>query len=160
MIRQLFPLLALTVMALAGCTATNPGAPTPKPAATLPVIEAKPARITGSEESSAMLDSFTVFVTAVDGVPVAAGRAGWNTPVVLKAGQRRLTVAFNRGVFTAQAELTFNAHSASAYLLKFATDAQLFGKNSYCEFWIVDATTSEIMTRRVRASLTKIEPGN
>lgn len=104
-----------------------------------------------------MLDSFTAFVTAVDGVPVAAGRQGWNTPLAIKAGPRRLAVAFNRGVFSAHCELPLNVRSESVYQLKFATDAELFGKNSYCEFWVVETTTNEPATKRTRVSLTKIE---
>ncbi|HEY8994187.1 MAG TPA: hypothetical protein VIM71_05980 [Lacunisphaera sp.] len=145
--------------------ASAPAAPKPAvvaPESTKPLppaIEPKPASITGSEESSAMLDSFTAFVTAVDGVPVSAGRQGWNTPLTLKAGPRRLAVAFNRGVFTAHCELPLNVRSESVYQLKFATDAELFGKNSYCEFWIVDAATSQPVTKRTRVSLTKLEAG-
>jgi len=162
-------ILSLAVIALlAGCATTAPTVPSsPSPTATVtptaaapapaPVIEAKPATLTGSEESSAMLDSFTAFVTAVDGVNVAAGRQGWNTPLPIKAGLRRLSVAFNRGVFAARGNLELKARSEAAYQLKFATDAQLFGKNSYCDFWIVDAATGEPVTERTRVPLTKIE---
>lgn len=104
-----------------------------------------------------MLDSFTVFVSGVDGVPVAAGRQGWNKPLPLKAGLRRLAVSFNRGVFSAHSELQLKATSETSYLLKFATDAELFGRNSYCEFWVVDSVTGELATERKRVPLTKIE---
>jgi hypothetical protein len=173
--------LPLLLLALAGCTTTNPVAPTatppiatptgtvpaaapaaaaPVPASVTPapVIEAKPASITGTEESSAMLDSFTAFVAAVDGIPVSAGRQGWKTPLAIKAGPRRLAAAFNRGVFSANCEVELNARSGMAYQLKFATDAELFGKNSYCEFWIVDAASGEPVTERKRVPLARIEP--
>lgn len=104
-----------------------------------------------------MLDNFTAFVAAVDGVPVVTGRAGWNTALSLKAGPRRLSVAFARGVFAAQAELQFTARSEAVYQLKFTSDAQLFGKSSFCEFWVVDTATGEQVGPRVRASLTKTE---
>ena len=52
-----------------------------------------------------MFDNFTAYVAAVDGRPVAAGRAGWNSPLALPAGPRRLTVIFIRGAFTAQTDL-------------------------------------------------------
>ena len=55
----------------------------------------------------------------------------------------RLAVSFTRGVFSAQTELAFTARTEAHYQIKFATDAQLFGKNSYCEFWIVDLATGE-----------------
>jgi hypothetical protein len=166
--------VALLALLFGACTTTNPtpAAPpvaiAPAPAAMetpvperkpAPVVELAPASITGSEETSTLLDNFTVFVTAIDGVPVTAGRAGWSTAVPLKAGQRHLTLAFNRGVFAAQTEISFSAVSETAYQVKFATDAQLFDKNSYCEFWIVNAATGEPVTPRLRAPLTRIEAG-
>lgn len=129
---------------------------TPKPA---PVVVAKPASITGSEESSTMFDNFTAYVAAVDGHPVAAERTGWNVPLVLPAGPRRLTVAFIRGVFTARTEVQLQARPEASYQLKFATDAQLFGKNSYCEFWIEDKATGEKVLAPTRVPLTKLETG-
>ena len=105
-----------------------------------------------------MLDNFTVFVAAVDGAPVAAGRAGWNAALPLPAGPRRLTLEFNRGVFAARLDVSLTAVSAAAYQVKFTSDAELFGKNTYCEFWIVNATTGEPVTPRVRASLVRRDP--
>jgi hypothetical protein len=129
-------------------------APTPPPA---PVIELPPASITGSEETSTMLDNFTVFVAAVDGVKVTAGRQGWNTPLTLQPGRHRLTLGFNRGVFSAQAEVELIAVSKATYQARFASDAELFGKNSYCEFWIVDTATDQPVSPRVRSPLARIE---
>ena len=105
-----------------------------------------------------MLDNFTAYVTAIDGVPVTGGRQGWETAVTLKAGPRRVSVGFIRGVFTAQAVVDFVAVSQAAYQIRFATDAELFGKNSYCEFWIVDTATDQPASPRVRCGLTRIEP--
>lgn len=140
------------------CTTIDPTPSAPPSAVPIaPAIELPPASITGSEETSTMLDNFTVFVAAVDGVPVTAGRDGWNTAVPLKAGQRRLTLVFNRGVFASQTEIDLTATSETAYQVKFATDAQLFGKNSYCEFWVANAVTGESVTARVRAPLSRIE---
>jgi len=131
-------------------------APAPKPA---PVVVAKPASIVGSEETSTMFDNFTAYVTAIDGQLVDAGRAGWNTPLTLPAGPRRVAVAFMRGVFAAQADISFNARPEAAYRLKFATDAQIFGKSSYCEFWIVDTATDEKVAEPTRVPLKKVDAG-
>lgn len=106
-----------------------------------------------------MLDNFTAYVTAIDGIPAGTGREGWKTPVSLKAGPRRLSVVFVRGVFTAKADVAFTAVSESAYVVKFASDAQFLGKSSYCEFWIADAATGQAVCERVRVALAKIEPG-
>ena len=141
-------------------TPINPTAPVaqPKPSApVVPVVELKPATITGSEESSTMLDNLTVYVTAIDGQPVTAGRQGWNTPLTIKAGVRKLKVVFNRGVFTAETDLLFTAQSEHAYQLLFATDAQLFGKNSYCEFWIEDTATHQKAIQPRRVPLLRVE---
>ncbi len=162
------------VLLLAGCTTPGepeaaPATPAPslggpvqgakpsKPAA--PVVQLKPATITGSEESSTMFDNFTAYVRAVDGMPVEAGRAGWNKPLLLKAGLRHLSVAFIRGAFVAQLEVPVNARPEAAYQLKFATDAHLFGKNSYCEFWIEDTATGEKVLAPARVPLTKLDSG-
>lgn len=150
----LFPLLTVLVLLLLGGCAT---VPTPRPDVPPPVVEVPPAHLTGSEETSALFDNFTAFVTAIDGVTVPAGRAGWNTPLPLRPGLRRIGVEFNRGSFRAQAEITFTAQSEAAYQLRFASDAQVLAKNSYCEFWLVDLGTGQPVTERVRVPLTRSE---
>jgi len=127
------------------------------PAVPLPDVPAKPATVVGSEESSTLLDNFTAYVAAVDGHTMTAGRAGWNVPLTLPAGPHRLKVAFNRGVFAAEAELPLTARPARAYEVKFSSDAEFFGRNSYCEFWLVDTATGEPVTNRVRAVLARRE---
>jgi len=104
-----------------------------------------------------MFDNFTAYITAIDGQPVEAGRAGWNTPLTLPAGPRRLAVSFVRGVFTAKADVQFTARPEAVYQLKFSTDAQVFGKNSYCEFWVIDTATGDKAVPATRVPLTKLE---
>jgi len=111
--------------------------------------------IKGSEESSLLLDDFTTFVAAIDGVPVVAGRKGWSTPLELKAGRRILAVAFVRGVFSAQADLELEAVADARYELRFTTDAQLFGHNSFCDFWVVDLGTGQTVSPVTKASVKK-----
>jgi hypothetical protein len=110
------------------------------------VVPVAVARIKGFEEKSALLDNFTAFVTAIDGQPIAAGRKGWDAPLEIKAGRRMLGVEFNRGVFVARAMLELEAVAEASYEVRYATDAQLFGHNSYCDFWIVDTGTGKIVT--------------
>lgn len=142
--RSLLPFCCAVLVLLSGCatvpTVTAPAVP-PAP----PVVVGK-ARITGSEESSTLFDNFTAFIVAVNGRPVAAGRAGWNTPVEIPAGPNTLTVEFNRGNFIATTELDLAAKADASFELKFATDTKLFGQNSYCDFWIVDLGTSQAVT--------------
>lgn len=163
------PLIA-SLLLLAGCvtipdpvkpgapvTAVSPATPPSAPVvAPTPVVEVKPATLTGSEESSTMFDNLTAYVAAVDGKTVAGGREGWKTPLTLAAGPHVLTVEFTRGVFFARAGLQFTARSEGVYQLKFATDAEVFGKNSYCEFWIVDTATGQRVTAPLRMPLTKL----
>ena len=147
-------LLAASLLALifSGCATT----PQPGPAVTVPVeAPALLAPIKGSEASSTLLDNFTAFISAVDGQPVAAGREGWNTPIELKPGHHVLGVGFKRGVFTAQAKLELLADARTNYQLKYATDAQLFGHNSFCDFWIVNLGTDQPVTGIKKATVTK-----
>lgn len=153
--------LAAAFLILAGCatpsSAPEPSAPT-APEAPAPVPAAKPATIVGSEESSMMFDNFTAFVAAIDNKPVTEGRAGWNVPLALEPGQRLLTVMFVRGVFTAHADIPLQARSEAVYQVKFASDAQLFGQSTYCEFWIIDSATGEKVGGPIRAQLTRVQP--
>jgi hypothetical protein len=135
--------------------APNASAPAPASPAALP---GKPATIVGFEESSTMLDNLTVFVVSVDGFRLSAGRSGWNIPISIKPGPRHIVAEFNRGVFAGRADLVLNAKPETAYQLKFATDAQLFGKNSFCEFWIEEANSGEKALLPVRAALVRVEP--
>ncbi len=160
--------LILPLFLLAGCVTTSspvkptapvtvvPTATSPAPAVVpAPLVEAKPATITGSEDGSMMFDNLTAYVATVDGKAVAAGREGWKTPLTLAAGPHVLTVEFTRGVFFARASLQLTARTEAVYQLKFATDAEFFGKNSYCEFWIVDTATGQRATAPLRVPLTK-----
>lgn len=105
-----------------------------------------------------MFDNYTAYIQAVDGLAVG-DRTGWNKPVTLKAGPRQLTLAFIRGVFIAHTTVQLNARPDAAYQLKFATDAHVFGKNTYCEFWIEDTATGEKVLAPTRAPLARVEPG-
>jgi len=104
-----------------------------------------------------MLDNLTVYVVSIDGRTVAAGRDGWSLLLPLKAGPHKLRVAFVRGVFSAQADLEFTAKAEAAYQIKFATDAQFLGKNTYCEFWIEDTATGRAMVAPNRVPLVRAE---
>lgn len=149
---------ALALLALAGCT-TPTGQATATPQATAiapPKVELPPASIRGSQESSTLLDHFTAFVSAVDGTPVAAGRAGWDQALPLPAGRRVLAVEFVRGAFQARTGIVFEAKPGAAYELRHASDAQVYGAHSYCEFWIVDLATGEKIAPPKRVALEKL----
>jgi hypothetical protein len=159
------------VFFISGCATVPPAtppAPTPVPVPAPPPVpppapKARPtperaagaAKIKGSEESSMLLDDFTSFVSAVDGVPVAAGRKGWSTPLEIKAGRRILTVEFVRGVFSARANLKLEAAAGANYEVRFTTDAQLFGHNSFCDFWVVDLGTGKTVCAVTKAPVRK-----
>ena len=160
----------LALLLLTACTtptpADSPADPTAPatgsvPAKSTPAIatDTRPATITGSEETSTLLDNFTAFITAVDGQPVAAGRKGWNQPVSLPPGQRWLAVEFIRGAFFARTELVLAAKPGAAYELRHTSDAQVYGEHTFCEFWIVDLATGEKVTPTKRTALGKATTG-
>jgi len=160
---RLLIVLSLLALVLSGCTTTSTNTPqtaAPTAPATGPVapVVAEPvgiATIKGSEESSALLDNYTAFISAVDAKPVAAGREGWATPIELKAGRHQLTVEFRRGVFSARTLLEVDVKAGANYQLKFTSDTELFGKNSYCDFWVVDLATDKPVTGVMKAPVAK-----
>jgi hypothetical protein len=121
-----------------------------------PAAVALRATIKGSQEASILLDNFTVFVASIDGRKIPAGRNGWDTPLWIDVGHRVIEAEFNRGVFMARTKLTLAAKAQAHYALKYATDAELFGHNSYCNFWIVDLATGQAVTAVEKASVEKI----
>lgn len=167
-------LTLLAVLTLAGCTTapiTPATAAPPPPRVTMPAasvqpatpppapLDARPATLKGSEESSTLLDNFTAFVVAVDGQPVSAGRKGWDQPLDLAPGEHRLAVEFNRGSFFARTELVLEARPGVAYELRQANDAQVYGDHSFCDFWIVDLATGEKAVESKRTTLEKMKGG-
>ncbi len=146
---------ALAVLLSSCATVAQISAKISSPAAPSPPVVVGTAKLKGSEESSALFDNFTAFVVAVNGLPVTAGRAGWNTPVEISAGNNTLTVEFNRGNFFARTDLELAAKAKANYELKFASDAKIFGQNSYCDFWIVDLGTGQTVTPVKKVSVKK-----
>jgi len=146
---------------IAADTVAPETAPPAAPVAISPVQPPPPAiighaTIRGSEEASLLLDDFTVFVESIDGKNIPAGRPGWNTPVAIDAGRRTVEVEFNRGVFVARATLQLEAKDRRDYEVKYSTDAELFGGNSYCNFWIIDRQTGLKVTEVRKAAVGKI----
>ncbi len=121
-----------------------------------PPVVASRATIKGSQEASILLDNFTAFVASIDGRKNTAGRNGWDSPFVIDAGHRVIEAEFNRGVFMARTTLVLEAKANAQYALKYATDAELFGHTSYCNFWVVDLATGQTVTAVEKASVEKI----
>ena len=177
LLRSLLPAVALATLLVGGCSTaptsvaikSPPAAPTLPAASVIPAartdlppaapVDARPASIKGSEESSTLLDNFTAFVVAVDDQPVAAGRKGWSQPFSLAPGQHRLTVEFNRGSFFARTDLTLDAKPGARYELRQANDAQVYGQHAFCEFWIVDQSTGQPVVAPKRVALDKLKTG-
>lgn len=158
----------LTVLVLAGCSTptSSPASAGPAPAiaaapaiAPAPAADLTPATIRGSEETSTLLDNFTAFITALDDQPIGSGRKGWNQPITFVPGKRRFAVEFIRGTFYARTELVLDAKPGAAYELRHASDAQVYGEHTYCEFWIVDLATGEKVTPAKRTGLGKVTTG-
>jgi hypothetical protein len=129
---------------------------TPAVASQSPAPKVEHARVVGTQESSILFDNFTAFITAIDGRKIPMGRDGWNVPLEIETGHRTLNVEFNRGVFYARGRLEFDAVANANYELKFATDAELFGHNSYCNFWVIDTATGKTVSLISKDSVEKI----
>lgn len=156
-------LTACTTPTPTGSPAVGPVAPAAGSASIAPapavVADTRPATIRGSEETSTLLDNFTVFITALDDQPIGSGRKGWNQPITFVPGKRRFAVEFVRGAFFARTELTLEAKPGAAYELRHTSDAQVYGEHTFCEFWIVDLATGEKATPARRTGLGKLNPG-
>jgi hypothetical protein len=156
-------LTACTTLTPTGSPAGGPVAPAtgkaPTPPVAAVVTDTRPATIKGSEETSTLLDNFTVFITALDDQPIGSGRKGWNQPITFVPGKRRFAVEFIRGAFFARTEITLEAKSGAAYELRHASDAQVYGEHTFCEFWVVDLATGEKVTPPRRTGLGKLTPG-
>jgi hypothetical protein len=111
------------------------------------------ATIRGSERPSVILDSFTAYVIAVDGKRVMAGEKGWNTPLVIPAGRRTLGVEFERGSYHGRADLLLNAAPGGRYELRFDTDVQTYGPNTYVDFWVVNLASGKAVTEIKRGPI-------
>jgi hypothetical protein len=152
------PFLATALALLAGCSTVPPPSPARAPETAAPAAPPPPpATLVGSQESSALLDNFTAYVIAVDGRAIPGGRKAWDRPFALTPGPHRITVGFIRGVFVARADLNLTAAPATRYELRYASDAQVYGRHSYCDFWIVDAGSGRTVVPATRAVLAHSE---
>ena len=106
------------------------------------------ASIKGSQIERHILDDFTAYVIAVDGKRVMALRKGWNVELPILPGSRTITIAFQRGVYNAQVDLSVDATAGSKYEVRFISDVGLgfYDANTYCDFWIIDLATKKPVT--------------
>ena len=133
---------AATLLLLTAC-ATTPKIP-PDLVYNPPAHDtASTATIVGSQKEIVFLDDFTAYVVTVDGKRVLAERKGWNQELVVRSGMRNIDVVFERGSFSAQSKLDFEALAGHRYQLKFDSDVGVVGKNSRCDFWVIDAENGE-----------------
>jgi len=139
-------ILAITILLLVVGCATTPEIP-PELQYVLPSGSSESlATITGSQEDIALLDDLTAYVIAVDGKRVMAERKGWNEPLPILPGTRRITAAFQRGVFNTKAELPLEVVAGATYQIRFSSDVALYGSNTYCDFWIIDVVSQKPVT--------------
>lgn len=94
----------------------------------------------------------TVYVSAVDQLPVPAGKAGWNTALNLTPGPHTLTVAYDHLSRQAFANFPINVAPGSRYVVKFATDAiyTYASLEKHVDLWLVDAVTQKNATAVAR----------
>ena len=138
-------LLLVTVVFLGGC-ATPPSIPPELQYVAPGGQESSLATLIGSHEKSTLIDDFTAYILAVDGKRVMSGRKGWSTALPIQPGLHNITVAFLRAPFNAQVDLQLQAVAGGKYQVQFSTDAQFFGADTYCDFWIIDIATQKPVT--------------
>lgn len=145
-------LLVIAILFLGGCAA---------PPSILPELQyvaptgqkSSLATLVGSQEKSILLNNFTAYVLAIDGKRVMSGPQGWSTALPIEPGLRNITVAFLRAPLNTQVDLQLQAVVGGNYEIQFSTDAQFFGANTYCDFWIIDIPTKKPVTGLRRGSL-------
>jgi len=136
-------LLLITIVFLGGC-ATPPRPIPPELQYVAPVgQESTLATLVGFQEKSTLHDDRTAYVLAIDGKHVMSGPQGWNTALPIQPGLRNIAVAFQSGAFHTQVDLQIQAVAGGKYQVQFSTDVQLFGANTYCDFWIIDIATQK-----------------
>lgn len=136
---------------ITGCV-TTPNVP-PELQYSPPSPGSSTATIKGSQHPSVILDNFTAYVFAIDGKRLMSGRKGWNTPVTIASGQRTVAVEFQRGDYKGRTEISFNAMPRVAYEVRFDSDVQVYGANSYADFWIVNLSSGKAVTGIKRAAI-------
>lgn len=136
-----------------GCALKPLEAP-PEPEYSAPSGETGPiATVRGSQQKASVGDDYIGYVLAVDGNGVTMGRAGWNRDLPVKAGNRTLTVAFQRGLYTARAELPLDAMAGHQYEVSFEAHTHVFNAGTDCDFWIVDLATGRPVTDKIGGAI-------
>lgn len=139
-------LVLVVILLIAGCATAPPPLP-PELQYVAPVDQALSLpTLSGSQVDSTLFDDFTAYVLAVDGKRVMTGRTGWSTALRIRLGWRNITVAFQRGAWSTQADLTLQAVAGAKYQVRFSTDVQVYGANTYCDFWIIDVDSKTPVT--------------
>lgn len=137
--------LLITIVFLGGCVTP----PRPIPPELQYVApwgqESSLATLVGSREKGRYSDS-TAYVLAVDGKLATLGPRGWSIALPIQPGLRNISVAFQGGGFNTQVDLQLKAVAGGKYQIQFSTDVQLFGGNTYCDFWIIDIATQKPVT--------------
>ena len=145
-------LLLITIVFLGGC-ATPPSIPPELQYVAPAGQKSSLATLVGSQEKSPLLTNFTAYVLAVDGERVMSGPEGWDTALPIQPGRRNVTVAFLRAPLNTQVDLQLQAVAGGKYQIQFSSDAQFFGANTHCDFWIIDITTQKPVTGIRRGTL-------
>jgi hypothetical protein len=148
---SLIPVLASLIL-ISGC-ATPPAPLPPELQYQSPASNSDHGLILGSQENISYADDFTAFVAGVDGKIVVAGRKGWNDPLALNPGNRRLLVQFNRGVFVSNAVVNLSVAAGESFRLMYSTDVAMYGNNSYCDFWVVETKSGKAVSDVVRGGV-------
>lgn len=133
--------LAASFIIFTGCATHQP---------TKPIIAYQP--ILGSEQAATIIgsnipvkiyDDITVYIFAVDGQKVMAGRQSWNTPLTLAAGQHAIQVLCQQGSYKYTNIVQLDAQAGKRYQVDFNYS---YNDRYNCRFWINDVQTTKPVT--------------
>lgn len=145
---------------LLGACATPVPPPPPELQYRPPSVEGAASIVGSRTQGSLGRDDWTAFVAAVDGKCVMARRKGWGEALPLAAGQRRLVVEFNHGVFVANTVFDLNVSSGDRYELRFKAGTMLYPLSmlgaaaGHVDFSVVDRTSGRVVASIDRVAAT------
>lgn len=116
-----------------------------------PAQGARPlATILGSvtKDSSFFGSDGAAYVLMVDYLNVLNAANGTSQPLALEPGTHNITCEYRYSTFLSRATFKLNVRSGAAYQVKFEATTDSATDRRYCDFWIIDIATGEVVGAR------------
>lgn len=85
-------------------------------------------------------------VLMIDMKFISVAHRSWQEPIALTPGRHDITVAYVQSNFRGQANLKFEAIAGVTYQVQIMIPVEPLEKQRYCDLWIVNLATSEIVS--------------